>query len=100
MPESSQHMSNKADPAVEAQWNTKTPKSEQIKNLYSITDSLKSCMLTTHRQHIGMVSRSMAVSKRVGPDFIFLANKNSQKFKDLEHSKDVQIMFQNSSSED
>lgn len=38
----------------------------------------------------------MAVSKRVGPDFIFLAKKNSQKSKDLEHSKDVQIMFHNS----
>ena len=36
----------------------------------------------------------MAVSKRVGPDFLFLANKNSQKF------KDCQITFQNPSTQD
>jgi general stress protein 26 len=100
MPESAQGMSARTDPSVEAQWDTKAPKSEQLKDLYAITDKLKSCLLTTQRPNVGMVSRSMATSKRVGPDFIFLANKNSQKFKDLEHSKDVQITFQNSSSED
>jgi general stress protein 26 len=42
----------------------------------------------------------MATAKRVSPDFLFLANKNSQKFKDLKHSKDCQITFRNSSSED
>jgi general stress protein 26 len=100
LPEPVQNLSAKTDPSVEAQWDNKTPKSEQIKDLYSITDSLKSCLLTTTRPNIGMVSRSMATTKRIGPDFLFLANKNSQEFKDLEHSKDSQITFQNSSSED
>lgn len=76
------------DLSVEKQWDDKTPKSQQIKNLYSITDSLKSCLLTTTRPNVGMVSRSMATAKRVGPDFLFLANKNSQTFEDLQHSKD------------
>ncbi len=100
MPESVQDLSSKTDPSVEKQWDNNTPKSEQIKDFYSIVDSLKSCLLTTHRENVGMVSRSMATSKRSGPDLLFLANKNSQKFKDLAHSKDCQITFQNSSSED
>lgn len=100
MPESVQGLSAKADPSVEKQWDDKTPKTEQIKDLYAITDNLKSCLLTTTRPNVGIVSRSMATAKRVGPDFLFLANKNSRKFKDLEHSRDCQITFQNSSSED
>jgi hypothetical protein len=31
----------------------------------------------------------MAIAKRVGPDFVFLANKHSNKFSDLEDYKDV-----------
>lgn len=42
----------------------------------------------------------MAVAKRKGPDFLFIANKDSNKFKDLDHSKQVQITFQNSSNQD
>lgn len=37
----------------------------------------------------------MAVSKRTGPDFLFLANANSQKFKDLQN-KEVCLVFQDS----
>jgi general stress protein 26 len=99
MPESTQGMSSKADPSVEAQWDTKTSREDQIKELYAITDKLNSCLLTTQRPNVGLVSRSMSVAKRSGPDFLFIANINSQKFKDIEHSKQVQITFQDSSTE-
>lgn len=42
----------------------------------------------------------MAVAKRTGPDFLFLANAHSQKFTDLEHHKAVTLTFQNSSNQD
>lgn len=42
----------------------------------------------------------MVVSKRVGPDFLFLANHHSNKFADLEKDSTAQITFQNSSSQD
>ena len=46
------------------------------------------------------VGRSMAVAKRTGPDFLFLANANSTKFKDLEANKEVQLSFRDGSKED
>jgi general stress protein 26 len=42
----------------------------------------------------------MAVAKRTGPDFLFLANTNSQKFDDIEKNKIVNISFQNSNNTD
>jgi general stress protein 26 len=42
----------------------------------------------------------MAVAKRTGPDFLFLANKNSTKFSDLDQNKEVQITFQDSKTQD
>lgn len=42
----------------------------------------------------------MAVAKRIGPDFLFLANAHSTKFKDLESHKEVQITFQDSKTQD
>jgi general stress protein 26 len=42
----------------------------------------------------------MAVAKRTGPDFLFIANKNSKKFEDLEENKEVQITFQDSKTQD
>jgi general stress protein 26 len=48
----------------------------------------------------GPVGRSMAVAKRIGPDFLFLANKHSQKFSDLDANKEVQITFQDSKTQD
>lgn len=42
----------------------------------------------------------MAVAKRVGPDFLFLGNKHSRKFQDLEKNKEVQITFQDSRTQD
>ena len=42
----------------------------------------------------------MAVAKRSGPDFLFLANKHSQKFDDLAKSSRTNLYFQNSSTQD
>ena len=40
----------------------------------------------------------MAVAKRIGPDFLFLANKHSTKFSDLDQNKEVQVSFQDAKS--
>lgn len=42
----------------------------------------------------------MAVAKRTGPDFLFLANANSTKFKDLEAKPEVQLSFRDGKTED
>jgi general stress protein 26 len=43
----------------------------------------------------------MAVAKRTGPDFLFLANAHSQKFNDLENGPpEVNVSFLNSSNQD
>jgi general stress protein 26 len=42
----------------------------------------------------------MAVAKRTGPDFLFLANAHSAKFSDLKDNKEVQITFQDSKTQD
>jgi general stress protein 26 len=42
----------------------------------------------------------MATARRDGPDFLFLANKHSRKFSDLESNKEVQITFQDSKTQD
>jgi general stress protein 26 len=43
----------------------------------------------------------MAVAKRTGPDFLFLANAHSQKFNDLENGPpEVNVSFINSSNQD
>ena len=91
---------SKTDPSVAKQWDSDTPLPEQIEEFYKTVDGLKIGLMTTIRPDIGPVSRSMAVAKRVGPDFLFLANNHSQKFSDLEHDKTVQVTFQNSSSQD
>lgn len=38
--------------------------------------------------------------QREGPDFLFLANKHSNKFSDLANNETAQLTFQNSSSQD
>lgn len=91
---------SETDPTVAKQWDDKSPKEEQIQDFYKIVDGLKAGLLTTIRPGIGPVSRSMAVAKRTGPDFLFFANKHSEKFKDLEHNKQVQVTFQNNSNQD
>lgn len=42
----------------------------------------------------------MAVAKRSGPDFLFLANANSKKFKDIENNKVTNLYFHNTSNQD
>lgn len=95
-----QEVSSQTDPSVAKQYDNSTPKSQQIEEFYKFVDSKKIGLLTTQRSDIGLTSRSMAISKRVGPDFLFLANAHSRKFEDLEHSKTVQITFQDSSNQD
>ena len=89
----------KTDPTVAKHYDTDTPKPEQISDLYSFIDKQMACLLTTQRPDVGPVARSMAIAKRVGPDFLFLANAHSQKFKDIENSKMVQVTFQDSSTQ-
>jgi general stress protein 26 len=42
----------------------------------------------------------MAVSKRAGPDILYLSNAHSQKMKDLEANKEVNITFHDSKTQD
>lgn len=42
----------------------------------------------------------MAIAKRTGPDFLFLGNKHSKKFSDLEKNKEVQISIQDVKTQD
>ena len=102
MPEqlTQQEVSSKTDPSVSKQYDDETPKSQQITEFYNFVDGKKIGLLTTIRPDIGPVSRSMAIAKRVGPDFLFLANAHSRKFQDIESSKNVQITFQDSSNQD
>ncbi|KAL8729851.1 MAG: hypothetical protein Q9181_004856 [Wetmoreana brouardii] len=99
-PLTEEEVNSKTDPSVNKQWDETTPKEEQFKELYKIVDGIKSSLLTTNRPGVGPVARSMAVAKRVGPDFLYLANIHSQKFEDLKNDKTVQITFQNSSNQD
>lgn len=69
----------------------------QVKDLAKIIDDSKVCMLTTQRPGKGLVSRCMSVAKRTGTDLLFIANKHSRKFEDLDSCKDVQVTFQNDS---
>lgn len=101
MPEplTSSEVNSKTDPSVAKQWDTETPMHQQFEELYGIVDKLKISLLTTQRPGVGPVSRSMAVAKRVGPDFLYLANKHSAKFEDLDGNKEVMIAFQDSSTQ-
>ena len=102
MPEplTASEINSKTDPSVAKQYDNEAPLDEQISDFYGIVDKLKSCLLITERSGLGPVGRSMAVAKRDGPDFLFLANTHSKKFEDLENSKIASITFQDSSSQD
>lgn len=93
-------VNSKTDPSVAKQWDDETPMKDQIEDFYKTVDSLKVGLLTSIRPGVGPVARSMAVAKRDGPDFLFLANIHSQKFSDFENDKTAQVTFQNSSSQD
>ncbi|MCJ1239289.1 hypothetical protein MMC14_007283 [Varicellaria rhodocarpa] len=102
MPEplTKQEVEGGLNPPTAKDWDTETPKSQQIEEFYKTVDGLKIGLMTTLRKDVGPVSRSMAVAKRSGPDFLFLANQQSQKFSDLAKDKTIQVTFQNSSSQD
>jgi len=87
------------DPSVTKQYDNETSKDEQITDFYGIVDKLKIGLLTTHRDSIGLISRSMATAKREGPDFYFLCNKNSKKYQDLKANNEVLLTFQDSSTQ-
>lgn len=99
-PLTADEINSKTDPSVAKQWDDETPKKEQIDEFYKMVDSLKVGLLATNRPGVGPVARSMNVSRRDGPDFIFLANNHSQKFEDLDNDKTALITFQNSSTQD
>ena len=101
MPETlkASEVDSKTDPTVAKQYDSETPKKDQISDFYGIVDKMKTCLLTTERSGVGPVSRSMAVAKRVGPDFLFIANYHSQKFADLDANNSAQITFQDTSSQ-
>jgi len=101
MPEQlkAEEVNSKTDPSVAKQFDTETDKKTQVQDFYNIVDKLKIGLLTTLRKDVGPVSRSMATSRRDGPDFLYLSNCHSKKFSDLENSKQVQITFQDSSSQ-
>jgi hypothetical protein len=42
----------------------------------------------------------MALAKRTGPDFLFLSNNHSQKFKDIEANPEVNVSFQDTKTQD
>ena len=42
----------------------------------------------------------MAVAKRTGPDFLFIANANSQKFDDIKKNKVANVYFHDSGNQD
>lgn len=92
-------VNSKTDPSVTKQYDTETPKEKQISDFYAFVDSQKICLMSTERPGLGPVSRSMAVAKRIGPDFLFLSNIHSRKFEDLESNKTVQLNFHDDSSQ-
>nr|POE88037.1 protein bli-3 [Quercus suber] len=85
---------NKTDPSVARQLDNEASQEEKFTDLYAIADKLKIGLLSTYRQGTGPVTRSMAVSKRSGPDFLFLANAHSNKFDDLKSNPEVNVAFQ------
>ena len=93
-------VNSQTDPSVAKQYDTSTPEDEQWKDLYNIIDKKNVTMLSTYRNGVGPVGRSMAVGKRVGPDILFIANKNSKKFGDIKANPEVQVTINDPSSQD
>jgi general stress protein 26 len=111
-----QDITEKNDPSVMRQWD-EADFSTKFEEFYKIVDGLKIGLLGTYRPGVGVslptnllphhtnnhsqpVTRSMALAKRTGPDFLFLANAHSQKFKDIEANKEVNVSFQDTKSQD
>lgn len=84
------------DPSVVKQYDSETPMAEQLDDFYKLTDGNRISLLITNRDG-NIVSRAMAVSKRDGPDFYYLANINSSKIADIKSESQVNISFFNTS---
>ena len=56
-------VNSQTDPSVSKQWDDETPKDKQIDDFYKTVDGMKIGLLTTIREGLGPVSRSMAVAK-------------------------------------
>ena len=96
-----EEVNSKTDPSVAKQWDNDVSTDKKFEDFYGIADKLKIGLLGTLREGTGPVHRSMAVAKRTGPDFLFLANAHSRKFNDIEKNPGaVTITFQNSSNQD
>jgi len=93
-------INSQTDPSVAKQYDHETPKDQQFKELYEMIDSQKIGMLNTYRNGVGPTGRSMALAKRAGPDLLFLANAHSKKFDDLKQNKEVQVVFQDTKTQD
>lgn len=65
MPEklTAEEVNSQIDPSVSKQWDSETPKKQQIEEFYKTVDGMKIGLLTTIRGGLGPVSRSMAVAK-------------------------------------
>ncbi|KAK5078979.1 hypothetical protein LTR64_002601 [Lithohypha guttulata] len=102
MPESvsKEEITSKNDPSVTKQYDRETPKDQQWEEFYKFVDGEKVTMLNTYRKGTGPVGRSMAIAKRAGPDILYLANNNSKKFDDLSENKEVQIIIQDTKTQD
>ncbi|KAI9691209.1 MAG: hypothetical protein M1822_008829 [Bathelium mastoideum] len=100
MPESlTREVELQTDPSTTFHYDTQTPKERQWAEFYKAVDTMKIGLLGTYRPGIGPVARSMVVMRRTGPDFVFVSNIHSQKFRDLEASKECSITFQDSNSQ-
>lgn len=86
------------DPSVSKQYDNETPIPEQIEDFYKLADANRISLLITNRKG-DTVSRAMAVSKREGPDFYYLANINSTKIQDIKSQPKVNISFFNNSDQ-
>ena len=93
-------INSETDPSVQKQYDNETPKDQQWKELYEMIDGKKISILSTYREGVGPVGRSMVIAKRSGPDILYLANKHSRKFSDLDKNKEVQITLQDSKTQD
>ncbi|KAK6397561.1 hypothetical protein LTR65_006538 [Meristemomyces frigidus] len=102
MPETltKQEVEKGQDPSVTKQYDDSVSLDEKFEDMYAIADKLKIGMMGSLRNGIGPVARAMAVAKRSGPDFLFLSNRDSQKFDDLESNKVATIYFHNSNNQD
>ena len=62
-PLKAEEINSKTDPSVSKQWDDETPKKQQIEEFYKTVDGMKIGLLTTIREGVGPVARSMAVAK-------------------------------------